>query len=155
MMVGFPFVACGLSPLIALTVAWAGCGGQCPGADGWARLERDFEAVRTEYRQRLAAANTTVEITDAASFGWMRFEVLLSRVAALRIASGESAAVVEKEIATLKSKVRDDGEKVSAEFEGGTLAIYAGGIAANDELVKALSEMLSESRGTPGSRETK
>lgn len=145
----------GLSPVVGLAMflmaALAGCGGQTPGrswgqtpgADGWERCERDFEAARSEYRQRLHAANTTVEISDAASFGWSRLEDLLSRVAALRVASGESAAAVEKEIAALKSKALIDGEKESAQFEGGSMAIYAGGIAANEEVAEALSEMLA------------
>lgn len=137
----------GLSPLICLMAALVGCVGQSPEADGWGRLERDFATAQTEYRQRLDAANTTVEITEAASFGWSRFEDLLSRVTALRIASGESASVVEKEIAELKAKSRGDGEKESAQFEGGSMATYVGGLVANDEVAMALAEMLAARKG--------
>lgn len=137
----------GLSLLGGMMAILVGCGGQSPEANGWDRLECDFETARTEYRQRLDAANTTVEITEAASFGWARFEDLLSRVATARIASGESAAVVEKEIAALKSKARNVCEKESAQFEGGSMAAYAGGIAANEVLAKALSQLLAARKG--------
>lgn len=95
----------GLSPLLGLLVALSGCGGQsqmeslvtlsgCGGQSpvGWERLERDFAAVRSEYQRRVDRANTTVEFIEAAWFGRSRFEELLSRVADLRIASGENAA---------------------------------------------------------------
>lgn len=138
-------VAWGLSPLLGLLLALSGCGGQAP--TGWGRLERDFEEVRSEYQRRLDAADTTVEIIDAASFGWVRFEDLLARVADLRIASGESAAVVEKEIAALKSKVLADGEQESAKFDGGSFSAYVGGLVANDEVAMALAEMLAAAKG--------
>lgn len=135
-----------LSPLICLTVALASCGWLSPNADGLDRLERNFAAVRSEYRQRLDAADTTAEIIEAASFGWggwSMLEDLLSWVAAMRTAAGECALVVEQETAALKSKALDDGEKDPAQFESGSMAAYVGGLAATEEVAVALSEMLA------------
>lgn len=150
----------GLSPLLGLLVALSGCGGQsqmeslvtlsgCGGQSpvGWERLERDFAAVRSEYQRRVDRANTTVEFIDAAWFGRSRFEELLSRVADLRIASGENAAVVGKEIADLKARAQAEGEQESAKFEGGSFATYAGGLVANDEVAMAISQMLAAGKG--------
>lgn len=145
----------GLSPLLGLLVALSGCGGQSPmesgcggqSPAGWERLERDFAAVRSEYQRRVDRANTTVEFIDAAWFGRSRFEELLSRVADLRIASGENAAVVGKEIADLKARAQAEGEQESAKFEGGSFATYAGGLVANDEVAMAISQMLAAGKG--------
>lgn len=150
----------GLSPLLGLLVALSGCGGQsqmeslvtlsgCGGQSpvGWERLERDFAAVRSEYQRRVDRANTTVEFIEAAWFGRSRFEELLSRVADLRIASGENAAVVGKEIADLKARAQAEGEQESAKFEGGSFAAYAGGLVANDEVAMAISQMLAAGKG--------
>lgn len=150
----------GLSPLLGLLVALSGCGGQsqmeslvtlsgCGGQSpvGWERLERDFAAVRSEYQRRVDRANTTVEFIEAAWFGRSRFEELLSRVADLRIVSGENAAVVGKEIADLKARAQAEGEQESAKFEGGSFATYAGGLVANDEVAMAISQMLAAGKG--------
>ena len=150
----------GLSPLLGLLVALSGCGGQsqmeslvtlsgCGGQSpvGWERLERDFAAVRSEYQRRVDRANTTVEFIEAAWFGRSRFDELLSRVADLRIASGENAAVVGKEIADLKARAQAEGEQESAKFEGGSFASYAGGLVANDEVAMAISQMLAAGKG--------
>ena len=130
--------------MIGIMVMLFGCCGRSPTeASDWDRLERDLEHVRSEYQGRLDAANTTVEMTEAALFGWTRLEDLLTRAASLRVAAGENAVAVEKEVADIKTKVLADGKEECANYEGGSIAAYVGGLTANAELAAELSGMIA------------